>query len=106
MKYRIKKRNTTEKGEKMSPMTFVLIFLIVLLAACVVQWLAADCWDFKKFFFRAHGGITVYVLCAAGLFFYGALFRAWWGAAAGAAALVLPAVFQLLKRCFHRGRKK
>ena len=88
----------------MSRMTFVLIFLIVLLAACVVQWLAADCWGFKKFFFRARGGVTVYVLCAAGLFCYGAFFRAWWSAAAGA-ALAVPAVFLLLKRCFSRRRR-
>lgn len=43
-------------------MTFVLIFLIVLLAACVVQWLAADCWDLKNFFIRARLGYRICVV--------------------------------------------
>lgn len=60
-------------------MTFVLIFLIVLLAACVVQWLAADCWGFKKFFSARAAGLP-YMCCVRRDCFVTARFSAHGGA--------------------------
>lgn len=57
---------------------FFIVFGIILIAACIIHWFAANCVDLEDFLIDEHGWVTIIVVIAVGAVVAGFVFWIWW----------------------------